>query len=180
MPGKVQTDIGWAVHGMKRDNPDFYTAVVGNMVLGRLGMGGRLGENIRENQGLAYHTFSGFQAGFGAGPWMAGAGVNPANVERATEAMLYEIKQFAQEGPTDEELADAKAYLTGSLVLGLEKNSGVAAALLDIESYQLGLDYVERYPHLINAVTRDEIIDVARAYLSTDRYVLASAGPESA
>lgn len=180
MPGKVRTDIGWAVHGMTRDNPEFYTAVVGNMVLGRLGMGGRLGENIRENQGLAYHTFSGFQAGFGAGPWMAGAGVNPANVERATEAMLDEIKQFAQEGPTNEELADAKAYLTGSLVLGLERNSGVAAALLDIESYHLGLDYVERYPHLINAVTRDEIIDVARAYLSTDRYVLASAGPESA
>lgn len=178
MAGKVQSDIVWGVHGLTRTAPDYYPAMVGNMILGRLGMGGRLGDNVRENQGLAYHISSGIQAGLGAGPWTARAGVNPANVERAVQAILHEIEQFLQEGPTDEELSDARAYLTGIMVLGLETNRGMAGALLDIEIFNLGKDFVERYPDIINGVSREAIIEAARTYLSTENYVLAVAGPE--
>jgi zinc protease len=177
MTGKVQSDLVWAVHGLRRDDPDYYPAMLANMILGRLGMGGRLGEHVRENQGMAYYCYSGLEADLGAGPWAAVAGVNPGNLERAAAAILHEVAQFAQEGPTDEELADARAYLTGSLVLGLETSDGIAGMLLAIERYGLGLDYIARYPEIINGVSREAIIDVARRYLSTDNYVLATAGP---
>jgi zinc protease len=177
MEGKIQSDILWSVHGLKRSDSDFYAARVGNMILGRLGMGGRLGDNVRDNQGLAYHTFSAIQAGEYAGPWLAGAGVNPTNVERALESILQEICQFAQEGPTEQEMSDAQSYLTGSLVLGLETNDGVAGTLVDIEYYDLGLDYIDRYPDIINNIRREDVTAVAQKYLSTENYVVAVAGP---
>lgn len=177
MPGKVQSDVIWAVHGLRRDDPDYYAAMMANMILGRLGMGGRLGENVRERQGMAYYCYSGLEADLGAGPWSAAAGVNPANVERAVEAILHEVAAFAAEGPTDQELSDARDYLTGSLVLSLETNDGIAGTLLAIERYGLGLDYIDRYPGIIGGVTREQIVEAARRYLSTEHYVLTVAGP---
>lgn len=178
--GKVQSDIVWSVHGLARNDPDYYAAMVANMILGRIGMGGRLGDNVREDQGMAYYVYSGLEADLGAGPWAAIAGVNPANVDRAVQAILHEIAQFKQDGPTDEELSDARAYLTGSLVLGLETNDGIANTLLAIERYNLGLDYIERYPDIVNGVSYEQIVAVTRKYLSTDDYVLAVAGPNVA
>lgn len=178
MAGKIQSDLVWCVHGLKRDDPDYYAAMVGNLILGRIGIGGRLGENVRENQGMAYYVYSGLEADLGAGPWAAIAGVNPANVERAIAAILHEVEQFKQDGPTAEELSDAQSFLTGSLVLGLETNDGIASTLIAIERYDLGLDYIARYPNIINAITREQVTEVARAYLSTENYVLAIAGPE--
>lgn len=177
MPGKVQSDVIWAVHGLRRDDPDYYAAMLANMVLGRLGMGGRLGENVRERQGMAYYCYSGLEADLGAGPWSAVAGVNPGNVERAVEAILHEVASFTAEGPTEQELSDARDFLTGSLVLSLETNDGIAGTLLAIERYGLGLDYIDRYPAIIGAVTHEQIVAAARRYLSTERYVLTVAGP---
>ncbi len=181
LSGKVQTDIYWAVPGLRRTDPDFYAALIGNMVLGQFGMGGRLWHAVRERQGMAYSVSSGLEAGFGAGPWLAYAGVNPHNVERAIAAVLAELARFVEQGCTPEEVDDVRAYLTGSLALGLETTGGIASTLLSIERFGLGLDYLDRYPALIYAVTLDEINAVARRYLTLDRYVLATAGtPASA
>jgi zinc protease len=177
MEGKIQSDLIYAVHGLRRTDPDYYPAMIANMILGRIGMGGRLGENVREEQGMAYYVYSGLEADLGAGSWAAVAGVNPDNVERAIEAILHEIEHFCAEGPTEQELSDARAYLTGSLVLGLETSDGIAGTLLAIERYGLGLDYIARYPSIINGVSSEEIVATARKYLSTERYVLATAGP---
>lgn len=177
MTGKSQSDVILAVHGLARTNPDFYAASVANMILGRLGMGGRLGDNVREQQGLAYSCGSSLEADTGAGPWAALAGVNPTDIEKAIAAMLHEIGQFAADGPTDEELSDARDYMTGSLVLGLETNDGIAGTLLGIERYNLGLDYIRRYPDMIRAMSAAQIVDVARKYLSTENYALVTAGP---
>ncbi len=177
MEGKLQSDIVWAVHGLKRSDPQYYAAAVGNVILGRLGIGGRLGENVRENQGMAYSIGSSLEADIAAGPWLAIAGVNPANVERAVQAILHEIEHFMQEGPTESELADAQAYLTGSVVLRMETNDGIAGTLLTIEHHNLGLDYMARYPDLINSVSHANIVEVVRNYLSVEHYVLTVAGP---
>ncbi len=177
MPGKMQSDVIWAVHGLARTNPDYYAASVANMILGRIGLGGRLGDNVREQQGLAYYCGSNVEADLGAGPWAALAGVNPTNVERAVEAMLHEISAFAADGPTDEELSDARDYMTGSLVLGLETNDGIASTLLGIERYGLGMDYISRYPDIIRGVSAEQIVEVSRKYLSTENYAVVTAGP---
>jgi zinc protease len=177
LDGKSQTDIIWAVHGLDRRSPDYYAASVANMILGQLGIGGRLGERVREEQGLAYYCGSSLDADLGAGPWTAMAGVNPAHVERAIDAIVREIKQFAAEGPTEQELADARDFMTGRLAIGLETNDSIASTLLGIERYQLGLDYIERYPAIISSIDRDQVVEVARRYLATDDYAIVTAGP---
>ena len=148
------------------------------MILGRIGLGGRLGDNVRERQGLAYSCGSSLDADLGAGPWAALAGVNPANVERAIAAIVHEIAQFCADGPTDEELNDARDFMTGSLALGLETNDGIAGTLLGIERYGLGLDYISRYPDIIRGISAEQIVEVARKYLSTENYIVVVAGPD--
>jgi zinc protease len=177
LDGKSQTDVIWAVHGLDRRSPDYYAASVANMILGQLGIGGRLGERVREEQGLAYYCGSSLDADLGAGPWTAMAGVNPAHVERAIDAIVHEIRQFAAEGPTEQELADAHDFMTGRLAIGLETNDSIASTLLGIERYQLGLDYIERYPAIIYSIDRDQVVEVARRYLATDDYAIVTAGP---
>ena len=177
LAGKSQSDVIWGVHGLSRTDPDYYIASVANMILGRIGLGGRLGDNVREQQGLAYSCGSSLDADVGAGPWAALAGVNPANVERAIEAIVHEIANFRADGPTDEELNDARDFMTGSLALGLETNDGIAGTLLGIERYGLGLDYIARYPSIIRSISVEQIVDVARKYLSTENYIVVVAGP---
>lgn len=177
MQGKSQSDVIWAVHGLARTSPDYYAASIANMILGRIGMGGRLGEHVREQQGLAYYCGSSMDADIGAGPWAALAGVNPQHVERAIAAILHEVAGFCAAGPTDEELSDARDFMTGSTVLSLETNDGIAGTLLGIERYDLGLDYIERYPAIIRSISAEQITDVARRYLSVNDCVITVAGP---
>jgi len=178
MPGKTQTDIVLGYPGLSRTDPDFYAALLANTVLGRFGMYGRLGSNVREKQGLAYYCLSSLEAGQGPGPWYIFAGVNPANVQRTIESILEEIDRLREEPVPEAELRDSKAYLTGSLPLQLETNEGVARALLEMERYDLGLDYLQRYPDLIYSISAEEVQAVAAKYLSPQVYALAIAGPE--
>ncbi len=177
MPGKAQTDLVMGVPSMTRQDPDFYAAVLANTVLGVFGMMGRLGESVREQQGLAYYAYSALQVDKGPGPWVAIAGVDPANVERAIASIEKEIARMASDLVSEEELADSKAYLTGSLPLRLETNEGVAGVILDMEWYGLGLDYLQRYPDLIQCVTAEQVRDVIARYLRSDAYALGLAGP---
>lgn len=178
MPGKSQTDLVLGVPGLARDNPDYHAAVLANTVLGVFGMMGRLGENVRERQGLAYYAYSALEVDKGPGPWVAIAGVAPANVDRAIASIEEEIARMGSELVPEEELADSQAFLTGSLPLRLETNDGVAGAILDMEWYGLGLDYLQRYPQLIRSVTPEQIREVVARYLRPDAYALGIAGPE--
>ncbi|MBN1401406.1 MAG: insulinase family protein [Anaerolineae bacterium] len=176
LPAKAQVDLSWGVVGMPRRSPDYYAAMMANLAMGRLGMAGRLGENIRDNQGLAYYISSGLHAGRGAHPWNIVAGVNPDDVERAVESILAEVTRLREDGIRDEELDDCRSYLTGALPLRLETNDGIANYLLNIEEHGLGLDYLQRYAEIIHRVTQEEIRDTIRRYLTPDRNVLAMAG----
>jgi zinc protease len=177
LPGKSQTDIVIGAAGPGRRSPDFLAASLGNNVLGQFGMMGRLGESIREQAGLAYYASSSLSVGVGPGPWSISMGVNPANVERAIALALKEVERFTQEPVSDEELADSKANYIGQLPLSLESNGGVAAALLNLERYDLGLDYYQRYNDLIQAVTKEQALEAAQRYLDPERLGIAIAGP---
>lgn len=178
MEGKVQADIILGAPAIARPDPDFYAVRVANCILGQFGLMGRLGAKVREEQGLAYYAYSGVMAEQQGGAWLAAAGVNPEHVEAAIESIEAEIVLLGEEGPTAEELADSKAYLTGIMPLTLETNDGVAGTLLSIEWYDLGLDYLHRYPDLINAVTLEDVQRVVRTYLRPENFTIAVAGPE--
>ncbi len=178
LEGKTQSDIvlGWP--GMARNDPDFMKADLTNTVLGVFGMMGRLGNNVRDEQGLAYYVYSHLESGLGAGPWVAIAGVNPANVEQAIGGILYEVRRLRDEPVPTGELADSQSYLTGSMPLRLETNEGIAGTLLDMERYELGSDYLLRYADLVNAVTVEDLQEMAHQYLDPEVYTLAIAGPD--
>jgi zinc protease len=177
--GKTQSDIvlGWP--GLARSDTDFMQANLTNTVLGVFGMMGRLGDNVRDEQGLAYYVYSHLSAGLGAGAWSASAGVNPANVERAIEGILLEVRRLRDEPVPASELADSQSCLTGSMPLRLETSEGVVQTLLDIERYGLGYDYLLRYADLVNAVTVRDLQEMAQKYLDPDVYALVVAGPEA-
>jgi zinc protease len=151
--------------------------MVCNSILGIFGLMGRLGDKVREEQGLAYYSYSRVDGGPGPGPWRVIAGVNPANVEQAVDSIRAEVGRICQEPVDAEELADNKAFITGSLPLRLETNEGVARTILDMERYELGLDYLQRYDELINAITAEQVQAVAQRWLDPDAYALAIAGP---
>lgn len=174
--GKSQADLIIGTNGPRRADEDYLAAALGNSVLGQFGMGGRVGDAVREKAGLAYYAYSGLSAGVGPGSWSASAGVNPANVKKASDLIIKELKRFIKTGVTKEELSDSQANFVGRLPLSLESNGGVAGALINIERYSLGLDYYRRYPDLVKSVTRADIIDVARKYIDPDRLAIAVAG----
>lgn len=178
LPGKVQSDIMVGTYGVRRADPDFYTVRVANCILGQFGMMGRLGERVREEQGLAYYSYSAAVAEQEDGVWFASAGVNPDDVEAAVASILAEFDRLGSETVGAEELADSQAYLTGVVPLMLETNEGVASTLLNMEWYGLGLDYLQRYPALINGVTAADVQRVAARYLRPENCVIAIAGPD--
>ncbi len=178
MPGKVQSDIVIGCLAISRSDPDYYAIQVANNILGRFGMMGRLGEIVREKQGLAYYSYSVLDTDLGVGPWMAMAGVNPANVNLAVDSILQEFERIGSEPVDAEELSDSQANMTGSLPLRLETNDGVAGLLLSMEWYNLGLDYIHTYADRINAITIEDVQRVAQTYLRQDAYTLVVAGPE--
>ncbi len=180
IPGKSQADLVLGNVGLMRNHPDYFAARLANTILGVFGMMGRIGENVRERQGLAYYAYSALAASLAAGPWMAIAGVHPDNVERAVQSILDEMRRLQDEPVPEDELADNKSYLIGSMPLTLETNDGIAATLEAMEAYNLGLDYLQRYPALIEAVTAEDVQRVARTYLDTEAYTLAIARPEGA
>lgn len=177
VPGKIQTDLSIGVTGPRRTAPDFMAASLGNNILGQFGMMGRIGDSVREKAGLAYHASTGLSATSEGGSWEVSAGVNPANLQRAIDLIIQEIKRFIEEPVTQDELQDSQANFIGRLPLSLESNAGVANALLNIERFNLGLDYYQRYAGLVQAVTPELILETARCYWRLEQLAIVSAGP---
>ncbi len=177
IPGKSQSNIVMALPTIPRDHEDYYALNVANVILGQLGLMGRLGASVRDAQGLAYHVSSSLSPGQASSLWTARAGVDPANVDRTIEGILAEVRRLQDEPVSDEELADAKTYIVGSLPLSLESLGGVTNLLLSIERFGHGLDYLDRFPDIINALTAEDLQRAAQAHLDPDRVVIGTAGP---
>ena len=179
MPAKAQADIALGHPGIRRDDADYYAVAVMNMILGRFAMGGRLGHSVREEQGMAYYTFSTFDASFGPGPFVVRAGVHPDNVDAAIDSIVTELQRIRTEAVSENELEDATSALIRSLPRALETNEGLATTLHTIEQFDLGLDYLERYPRLIGEITVDDVMAAARDHIHLGRFGVSIAGPYS-
>jgi zinc protease len=177
--GKSQADVALAYPSLPRSvEPPYFAMSMANLILGQLGLMGRLGASVRDKQGLAYYAYSSFGGGKANSSWTTRAGVDPGNVQRALDSILDEVARLRSELVTEDELADGKSYLVGSLPLGLESLSGVVSLLMAIEQHGLGLDYLERYPAYIDAITRQGVLESAQQWLDPDRLVIGIAGPE--
>lgn len=176
LAGKSQADLVMGTLGPRRSDDDYVAASLGNNVLGQFGMFGRIGEVVREQSGLAYYASTHINASSEAGSWEVSAGVNPANLERAIELIIGELRRFTSEPVTLEELEDTQSYYLGRLPMQMESNAGVAGALINMERYQLGLDYYRRYPQMVLEVTPEKVLEAARRYIEPDKLYIATAG----
>ncbi|MBE0690478.1 MAG: insulinase family protein, partial [Anaerolineae bacterium] len=179
LAGKTQSDIVIGSFGPSRYEPDYLAAMLVNCVLGQFGMSGRIGETVREDLGLAYYAHSSLDGGMGPTPWRAVAGVNPANIQLAIERIIDEIRRITDEPVSDEDLANVQSFFVGRLPLQLESNEGIAGTMLNMEIYDLGLDYLLTYRERIYALSKEDLLQAARHYLNPDAYVLSISGPET-
>ena len=177
IPGKFQTDLVVGVIGPERSSRDFLPTTLGNNILGVFGMMGRIGESVREKAGLAYYAYSQLSGGMGPGPWYVSAGVDPQKVEQALELIRDEIERFSSQPVTADELADSQSNFIGRLPLSLESNSGMASAILNLERYDLGMDYYRRYPDLVRQIKAEEVLESARRYWDLEVLAVGIAGP---
>ena len=177
MPDKPQSDIAYGFTSISRLDPTYPHHWVMNTILGQFGLGGRLADNIRERQGMAYYAFSSFDPSLGPGPLVIRAGVDPANVERALAAIDAEVAALGRDGATARELAETRQFLIGSIPRMLETNQSIATFLQTAEFFGLGLDYDRRLPALLQAVTLDDVNAAAAGVLAPARACVAIAGP---
>ena len=179
MMNKAQADIAYGFTTIARKDPEYYACWLMNHVFGQYSMSGRLGDSIRERQGMAYYAHSVLDGNAMAGPLLIRAGVSAANIDRALASIDEEVGKLVTEGLTQKELDDSRQFLIYAMPRGLETNSGIASHLQTAEFFGLGLDYDVRLPDLLRGVTLEQANAVARKYLSVDRASVVIAGPYS-
>jgi zinc protease len=155
--GVPQTVIRIGGAGLKRDDPDFIPAYIANHILGGGTFSSRLYNEIREKRGLAYSVGTGLIPYDHSGAYVAAAATRADAADEAIDIMKAEIERFAAEGPTEEELRKAKAYLTGNYALRFDASRKIARQLIGIQIDNLGIDYIAKRNSLIEAVTLEDI-----------------------
>jgi zinc protease len=179
-PSAAQLTVYLGHLGIKRDNPDYYKLLVMDYVLGTgAGFTDRLSASLRDRQGLAYSVSARItgSAGEEPGTFTAYIGTFPDKLEEVKAGFLKEIKRIREETPSREEVENVKQYLTGSLAFSLTTCEDAAGLLLAIDRYRLGTDYLNDYRKAVEAVTPEDVRDVARKYLDPERLTLIAAGP---
>jgi len=177
MMNKAQADIAYGFTTLTRADPTFYASWLMNHAFGQYSMSGRLGDSIREKQGMAYYVYSTLDANVMPGPLLIRAGVSPENVDRAVASIDDEVGRLGRDGLTQTELDDSRRFLIHAMPRSLETNSSIANFLQNAELYGLGLDYDLRLPGLLQGVTLDAANAAARRFLDPARATVVIAGP---
>ena len=172
----TQANIILGQHGVGRENPDYYAIQVMNYILGGGGFSSRAMDVIRNERGLAYSIYSYFSAERGRGTFQLVMQTKNETAQEAIRLARTEIRRIREEPVTEQELNDAKDYMIGSFPLRLDANRRVASFLAQVEYYQLGMDYPERYSSLIRKVTSEDVERVAKQYLQPEKLIAVIVG----
>jgi zinc protease len=164
-----QSVVQFGHQAVKRQDDDFIPAYIINYILGGGGFNSRLMEEVREKRGLAYSIYSYLYPMEKSALLIGGVATKTASVDEAMGLIKSEFNRMAKEGPSEEELKNAKDYLTGSYALRFDTSSKIANQLLWIQIEGLGMDYIETRNDMIEAVTTERIKTVASKLLDGDR-----------
>ena len=179
----VKVDVPQAVvafggPGIARKDPDFMAAYIVNHILGGGAFSSRLYQEVREKRGLAYSVYDSLVWLNHSALFLGGTATRADRAGETLEVIDKEIHRLAEEGPTEDELAKAKAYLNGSFVLNLDTSSKIAALLVQLQLDGLGIDYFTRRPEMINGVTLEDARRVAKRMLDGGMLVTVAGRPE--
>lgn len=175
---KLQSDVFLGHAGnLKRTDPDFYKVHIANYILGGSSLTSRLAKKVRDDAGLVYHIHSYISASHGKGEFGIYFGANNANVDKAIELVKQELKAFVKNGITEEELKKAKASLIDSFTSrNLSTYGGISNTLLGIEFYNLGDDYLDNYPLIINSLKLNDINQAIKKCIFPEKLNVSIAG----
>jgi zinc protease len=174
-----QSTVIFGGPGIKRKDPDWYIAYVMNYVLGGGGFSSRLMDEVREKRGLTYGISTSLFPLDHAGLILGSVASENTKVAESIALTMREIQKMKDSGITEQELADAKTYLTGSYPLSFDTSRKIAGQLVEIQREDLGLDYVKKRNDYINAVTVDEVKRVAGRLLDpTDMFWVVVGNPK--
>ena len=172
----TQANIILGHAGVARANTDYYAIQVMNYVLGGGGFSSRVMDSVRNERGLAYSVYSYFSAEKSHGSFQLVMQTKNETAEEAIRIAKEEIERIREQPVAEQELNDAKDYLIGSFPLRLDTNRKVASFLAQVEFFQLGLDYAERYGELIRKVSIADVQRVAKQYLKPDQLIVVTVG----
>ncbi len=175
----AQANVVMGFGGVERSNPDYYKLQVMNHILGGGGLTSRLMQEVRSKKGLAYGVGCGFDAGKFPGSFRAVLQTKNKSANEAIAETLHQIRLMQEQPVTDDELGDTKKYLIGSFPLKYDTLGKIDSFMLQVELYGLGLDYPDRYPKLIDDVTKDDVLAGAKKYLHPDSAILVVVANQS-
>ncbi|MGO9048568.1 MAG: M16 family metallopeptidase [Xanthobacteraceae bacterium] len=164
--------------GIARKDPDFMAAYIVNHILGGGAFSSRLYQEVREKRGLAYSVYDSLVWLNHSALFLGGTATRADRASETLDVIDKEIHRLAEDGPTADELAKAKAYLNGSFVLNLDTSSKIAALLVQLQLDGLGIDYFTRRSEMINAVTLEDARRVAKRMLDGGMLVTVAGRPE--
>ncbi len=179
MQHKTQADVLMGGLATSRTDPDYEPLNLLNAILGELGFMGRLGQRVRDKEGLAYSCSSFLNAGLAGGSWTALAGVNPRNVAKVLALMREEIERIRRELVEGQELSDAKQNQLGLALMELESTEGIARTSHNLTHFNLGLDYFVKRRQIFSKITRETLQGMAIKYLDESKLSTVIVGPKS-
>ena len=152
-----QAHVYIGLPAIERGNPDFFPLLVGNYTLGGGGFVSRLMKEVRDKRGYAYSVYSYFAPLKQTGPFQIGLQTKRSQAADALKVTREVLTSFLKDGPSDDELAAAKANLTGSFPLRLDSNKKILDNVANIGFFGLPLDYLDQYQAKVQAVTADDV-----------------------
>jgi zinc protease len=179
MPEAAQVAFYMGHPGIRRNNPDYYKLLVMDYILGTgPGFTDRLSARMRDRLGLAYTVEANITSTAGEEPGLftCYVGTAPPNFDKVKSIFLEEIERLRTSKPSAQEVQDARTYLVSSLPLQLTTSAAVAAQLLYIERFHLGLNFLDDYRKAVLGVTPEDVQQVAAKYLDPKRMVLVAVG----
>jgi zinc protease len=157
-----QTVVTFGGPGIRRHDPDFMAAYVVNHILGGGTLSSRLYHEVREKRGLAYSVYESLLWMEHSALFVGNTGTRTDRAGETVDAIKREVRRMAEDGPTQQELDEAKSYLKGSQMLALDTSSKLASALLQYQLDRLPIDYIEKRNAIVDAVTLDQAKAVAK------------------
>lgn len=175
-PGAAQSVVSIGQPGPARNTPDYFALQVMNTILGGM-FQSRLNANIREDKGYSYGVSSDFDYGKGPGAFSAGGDIVSEQTAAALVELMKELRGIQGGRPvTDDELATAKASLIQGLPSAFDSVSGISGVLGGLWNQGLPDDYYEQYAKKIAAVTKRDVLRVAKQYIDLGRISIVIVG----
>ncbi len=172
----AQTTVILGNRSLTRKDPDFYAARVVNYILGGGGFESRILNNLREEKGLVYSAYSNFAAGIYTGHWRLALQTKNRSANEAIAEAIAEVRRIQEKGITDQELDEAKAFITGNFATQFISSDRIARYILQVEQLGFPPDYAARYLERIRAVTKEQVHEAARKHIKLDEAVLTVVG----